>query len=307
MNRSTKRHGKVLIEEWEGEEPFFDADFAKKRTKGAGQVGVAQPRRILDSTDGVHVHSGPSSSDVVLAAYDNGILISGLRGSASLSLLAWFGFLPALGLVAASFYGASILLKGGWELLAQEPGVAIGFSFGTLFAALFGVSGFSVLFRILVMMPSDFPVIFNRNTKDVWVTVPTMPSFFRIFEFQPVRFERHSWESLKPRTYRIFEVTPGISSARWAYILTLVFGQEDDPRKVACEINIGFKGWGDDFELLQLWGHIRRYMNDGGPALDQGEKFKTFSTGRLPKFPDEAMAALGRKLSESEAWPAPRR
>ncbi|AWT15224.1 hypothetical protein DM611_13555 [Stenotrophomonas maltophilia] len=71
-------------------------------------------------------------------------------------------------------------------------------------------------------------------------------------------------------------------------------------------MNIGFKGWGDDFELLQLWEHIRRYMNDGGPALDQGEKFKTFSTGRLPKFPDEAMAALGRKLSESEAWAAPR-
>ncbi|MDA5341856.1 DUF6708 domain-containing protein [Stenotrophomonas maltophilia] len=304
MTSSTKRYGEVFIEEWEGEEPFFDASFAKKRTKGAGQVGVAQPRRILSSTDDVRVHSGPSSSDVVLAAYENGILISGLRGNASLSLLAWFGFLPALGLVATSFYGASILLKGGWELLAQEPGVAISVAFGVLFSALFGVGGFSVLFRILVMMPSDFPVIFNRKTKDVWVAVPSMPSFVRIFELHPLRFERHSWGSLRPRTYRVLEVTAGMSSARWTYILTMVFGCEDDPAKVASEVNIGFKGWGDDFELLQLWEHIRRYMNDQGPALDQGEKFKTFSTGRLPTFPDEAMAALGRKLSEPEAWAA---
>ena len=151
-------------------------------------------------------------------------------------------------------------------------------------------------------MPSDFPVIFNRSAREVWVAVPKKPSFVRIFELAPVIFERHDWTALKPRTYRVLEVTPGAGSARWTYILTLVFGQKDDPRKVAREINIGFKGWGDDFELLQLWEHIRRYMNEQGPALDQGEKFKTFSTGRLPRLPEEAMTALGRKLSESEAW-----
>ncbi|MRI45292.1 hypothetical protein D5301_24165, partial [Stenotrophomonas sp. MH181796] len=85
-----------------------------------------------------------------------------------------------------------------------------------------------------------------------------MPSFFRIFELHPVTFERHSWARLHPRVYRIFEFTPGMSSARWAYILTLVFGSEGDPAKVVSEVNIGFKGWGDDFELLQLWEHIRR-------------------------------------------------
>ncbi|WP_164161571.1 DUF6708 domain-containing protein [Stenotrophomonas maltophilia] len=305
MTSSTKRYGEVLIEEWEGEEPFFDADFAKKRTKGAAQVGVAQPRRILNSTDGVRVHSGPSSSDVVLAAYENGILISGLRGNASLSLLAWFGFLPALGIIAVALFCVSVLFRMGADAIF-EPGIAISLLLISIAAFLFGIGAISFLFRVLVMMPSDFPVIFNRSTKDVWVAVPTLPSFVRIFELHPVRFERYSWAGLRPRTYRIFEVTPGVSSARWTYILTLVFGQNNDPRKVACEMNIGFKGWGDDFELLQLWEHIRRYMNDGGPALDQGEKFKTFSTGRLPKFPDEAMAALGRKLSESEAWAAPR-
>ena len=306
MTSSTKRDGEVLIEEWEGEEPFFDAAFAKKRTKGGGQVGVAHPRRILSSTDCVRIHSGPSSSDVVLAAYKNGIVISGLRGSASLSLLAWFGLLPAFCMVLTAFYLASVLIKGGLDFVMQEPGVAIGFLLISIFSFLFGVSGFSVLFRGLVLMPSDFPVIFNRKTKDIWVAVPSMPSFIRIFELHPVRFERHSWECLRPRTYRILEVTAGMSSARWTYILTMVFGREDDPTKVASEVNIGFKGWGDDFELLQLWEHIRRYMNDQGPALDQGEKFKTFSTGRLPKFPDEAIAALGQKLSESEAWIAPK-
>ena len=305
MTSSTKRYGEVLIEECEGEEPFFDAAFAKKRTRGAGQVGVAQPRRILSSTDCVRIHSGPSSSDVVLAAYENGMVISGLRGSFSLSVLAWFGLIPSFCMILIGVYCAHLIIRLG-EGFVQEPGLALGIGFAGLFSFFFGFSTFSVLFRGLVLMSSDFPVIFNRKTKDVWVSVPRMPSFIRVFELHPVTFERYSWASLRPRTYRIFEVTPGVSSARWTYILTLVFGQEDDPRKVACEMNIGFKGWGDDFELLQLWEHIRRYMNDQGPALDEGEKFKTFSTGRLPKFPDEAMAALERKLSESEAWGAPR-
>ncbi|MBH1665997.1 hypothetical protein I5U73_12870 [Stenotrophomonas maltophilia] len=305
MNRPKKRYGDVLVEEWEGEEPFFDTDFAKKRTNGAGQVGVAQPRRILNSTDDVRVHSGPSSSEVVLAAYENGILISGLRGNASLSILAWFGFLPALGLIAVAIFCANVLFRLGANAVF-EPGIAISFFFISIAGFLFGIGLISFLFRVLVLMPSDFPVIFNRSAKDIWVAVPTLPSFVRILELHPVRFERYSWADLQPRTYRILEVTPGASSARWIYILTLVFGQKNDPRRVACEMNIGFKGWGDDFELLQLWKHVRQYMNDAGPALDQGEKFKTFSTGRLPKFPDEAMAALGRKLSESEAWAAPK-
>ncbi|EKT4093810.1 DUF6708 domain-containing protein [Stenotrophomonas maltophilia] len=305
MTSSSKRSGEVRVDEWEGEEPYFDIDFSKKRSKGEGQVGVFQPRRILNSSEDVSVHSSPSSSDCVISAHENGILVSSIRGSASPALLAWFGFLPSCGLLAAGCYAIYILTRLGAGAV-EDPGFALAILFAAAISFFVGISAFSVLFRILVIMPSDFPIIFNRKTGDVWVAIPRMPSFIRVFELQPVTFERYSWESLRPRIYRFLEVTPGVSSARWSYILTLVFGQENDPKKVARELNIGFKGWGDDFELLQLWEHIRRYMNDGGPALDQGEKFKTFSTGRLPKFPDEAMAALGRKLSESEAWAAPK-
>ncbi len=305
MIDSAKRCGQVLVDEWEGDEPYFDADFARARSQGRAQVGVAQPRRILDSSDPTSAHTCPSSSDAVVAAYENGILVGGLRGSLSISVLAWFGFLPACGLIFVGLWCAYVIAQAGAGALDQ-PGLAIGLAIAGVIGFISGVSIFSVLLRVLVFMPSDFPVLLDRTSKDVWVVVPKMPSFVRIFELSPVAFERHSWSSLKPRTYRILEVTPGASSARWTYILTLVFGQEDDLRKVACETNIGFKGWGDDFELLQLWEHIRRYMNDEGPALSQGEEFKTFSTDRLPKFPDEAMAALGRKLSESEAWAGPR-
>jgi len=301
VSDSSKRSGAVAVPEWEGDEPYFDVDFARARSQGKAQVGVAQPRRILDSADSAVVHTCPSSSDVVVAAYENGVLIGGLRGSLSISVLAWFGFLPASGLIFVGLWCAYIIAQAGAGAMGQ-PSLAIGLSIAGVIGFVSGVSIFSVLLRVLVFMPSDFPVLFNRETKEVWVAVSKMPSFVRLFELSTVVFECHSWATLKPRTYRILEVTPGASSARWTYILTLVFGQENDPRKVACEMNIGFKGWGDDFELLQLWEHIRRYMNDHGPALDRGEKFKTFSTGRLPKFPDEAMAALGRKLSEAEAW-----
>lgn len=291
----------MSIEEWGRDEPFFDAKLAKVRSKGRAQVGIAQPRRILSNADGAPVHTSPSSSDVILGVYENGVVVSGLRGASSLSALAWFGLIPSFCMILIGIYCAHLIIKLG-EGFAQEPGLALGIGCAGLFGLFFGFSTFSVLFRGLVLMPSDFPVIFNRETKEVWVSVPKMPSFIRVFELHPVSFECHSWARLHPRIYRVLEFTPGMSSARWAYILTLVFGREGDPTKVVSEVNVGFKGWGDDFELLQLWEHIRRYMNDAGPALDQGEKFKTFSTGRLPKFPDEAMAALGRKLSESEAW-----
>ena len=305
MIASSKRYGEVVVPEWEGDEPYFDVDFARARSQGKAQVGVAQPRRIIEAADLNCVHTGPSSSDFVIAAYDGGIMVGGLRGSLGISVLAWFGLIPAFCLILIGGYCVYVLGRIG-DSAWDNFGFTLGVVFAGLVSAAIGISSFSVLFRVLLLMPSDFPVIFNKSTREVWVAVPKMPSFVRIFELSPVAFERHSWSSLKPRTYRILEVTPGASSARWTYILTLVFGQEDDPRKVACETNIGFKGWGDDFELLQLWEHIRRYMNDEGPALSQGEEFKTFSTGRLPKFPDEAMAALGRKLSESEAWAGPR-
>jgi len=305
VSDSSKRLGAVAVAEWQDDEPFFDVDFARARSQGKAQVGVAQPRRILSSSDLTSAHTCPSSSDAVVAAYENGMLVGGLRGSLSISVLAWFGFVPACGLIFVGLWCAYVIAQAGAGAL-EQPGLAIGLAIAGVIGFISGVSILSVLLRVLVFMPSDFPVLLNRRSKEVWVAVPKMPSFVRIFELSPVVFERHSWASLKSRTYRILEVTPGASSARWTYILTLVFGQEGDPRKVACEMNIGFKGWGDDFELLQLWEHIRRYMNDQGPALDQGEKFKTFSTGRLPKFPDEAMTALGRKLSDSEAWATPK-
>lgn len=120
----------------------------------------------------------------------------------------------------------------------------------------------------------------------------------RIFEVPQASIECHSWSDLKPRIYRILEVTSGLSSARWTYFLTLVFGQADDPKKVAAELNVGFKGWGDDFELLQLWEHIRQFMNEGGPGLQADEELKTSGKRRLPVFPDAALQDAGRKLHE---------
>ncbi len=300
MTSSLKRNGSIEIEEWKGDEPFFDVDSARLRSKGKGQVGVFQPRRILGSSNGSSVHSSPSSAECVISAHENGIVVSSLRGSASPVLLAWFGFLPSIGLILVGCYVVYLLIRLGAGAV-DDPAFTLVLLFAASVSFFVGACGFSLLFRVLILMPSDFPVVFNKRSGEVWVVVPKMPSFLRMFELHPVKFECYGWASLKPRVYRFLEVTQGVSSARWTYILTLVFGRESDPGQVACEMNIGFKGWGDDFELLRLWEHIRRYMNDDGPALSDGDKFKTFSTRRLPDFPDEVMAALGPALSEVEA------
>lgn len=48
MSASSKRYGEVVVPEWEGDEPYFDTAFARMRSRGEAQVGVAQPRRILE-------------------------------------------------------------------------------------------------------------------------------------------------------------------------------------------------------------------------------------------------------------------
>lgn len=292
----SKRVGEVNIPVWEEEDPYFDVVSARLRSKGGAQVGVFKPRRVIDNAN-FSVHSGPSSSDVVLGVYENAVMISGLRGAVGLFPLMLFGLISSLCLVALAIYGYSMV----WSFGFQSAAISVPTLLISLGCNVFGVCAFSVIFRVMFLMPSDFPVVFNRKTREVWVSVPKMPSFRNIFEIAPVRFELHSWDDLKPRVYRIMEVTPGVSSARWIHALTLVFERKDAPRQVACEINIGSRGWGDDFEQLQLWEHIRLYMVEGRPGLDVGEKYKKIPKGKLPVFPPEALESMGRCLSEEEA------
>ena len=181
MIDSAKRCGQVMVDVCEGDEPYFDVDFSRARSQGKAQVGVAQPRRILDSSDLTSAHTCPSSSGAVVAAYENGILVGGLRGSLSISVLAWFGFLPACGLIFVGLWCAYVIAQAGAGALDQ-PGLAIGLTSAGVIGLISGVSIFSVLLRVLVFMLSDFPVLLDRTSKDVWFVVPKMPSFVRIFE-----------------------------------------------------------------------------------------------------------------------------
>ena len=178
-----KMEGEVSIPLWEGEDPYFDVESARLRSKGGAQVGVLKPRRVIDDLRS-SVHSCPSSSDVVLGAYANAIVVSGLRGSVGIAPLMWFGLISSLCIIALGFYGYSMVWHFGFQRIAiSAPTLLI-----SLAASIFGVCAFSVIFRFLFLMPSDFPVIFNRNTGAVWVSIPKMPSFFNIFEVTPVRF-----------------------------------------------------------------------------------------------------------------------
>lgn len=178
----TKRRGSVLATEWEAEEPFFDTSFAHARTKGGGQVGVADPKRVLDSESSQAVHTGPSSSDAVLAVYENAMIVGGLRGSIGIAGAAWVGLLPSIGLLGFALFGADLVLSKG----LGDPAMSFAIGMITLLSGFGGVISTSVFLRFLILMPSDFPVIFNRSTRKVWIAVPKMPSFVRIFGSSPI-------------------------------------------------------------------------------------------------------------------------
>lgn len=87
--------------------------------------------------------------------------------------------------------------------------------------------------------------------------------------------------------------------------LCLLWGNDpDEPRQFKDWVAVGLNK--EDEQLLQLWEHIRRYMEEGGPAILPGETLHRGvydSRWKAPKplFPDDVIAdAGGQPLNEEQ-------
>ncbi len=89
----------------------------------------------------------------------------------------------------------------------------------------------------------------------------------------------------------------------YALWLQMLWGGKDgNPKRLKDYVAIGFEGYEEDDGLLQLWEHIRRYMEEDGPPIQPGERLRKPANKRKPlEFPPEIIAAAGGPaLSEAE-------
>ncbi|AEQ95560.1 hypothetical protein XOC_1377 [Xanthomonas oryzae pv. oryzicola BLS256] len=101
-----------------------------------------------------------------------------------------------------------------------------------------------------------------------------------------------AWETVQARTYKFNQLMG--ETMRDSYRLELWAPHPDDPKQLYARESIGYLGWYEDELLWRLYEHIRRYMEEDGPAIQPGETLRKRRTGRdLEPFNEEIMATVG--------------
>lgn len=144
-------------------------------------------------------------------------------------------------------------------------------------------------------MPADWPILFNRKDRTVTFIRQTRPKFFKFWEFTGSGAFTYPWNELRARTYKLIVSNAG-KSFHESYWMVLLWGKLDEHGQQTVKdcVPIGYEGYFEDERLFQVWEHIRRSMEEGGPPIQPGERLRKPVNDRKPMaFPPEVIAAAG--------------
>lgn len=143
--------------------------------------------------------------------------------------------------------------------------------------------------------PKDWPIIFNRKDRTVtWAPVIRFP-FWKFWSTElKQQWRTASWDEVRVRSYKYREATTGGFSFHDSYSLFLLWGGANgDPRSLDQAVSIGYQGYFEDELMWMLWEHIRRYMEEDGPAIPHGETLREPAAGKPIVYPPEIIKACG--------------
>ncbi|QGH66895.1 hypothetical protein GHV42_15875 [Xanthomonas oryzae pv. oryzicola] len=278
MNEVKNPAYRVLLPEWQGGEPQFDLP--------PGQLKLmlsATPHRVAPVDKRQPVHERASSCESLVAVYPNAISIGSVLGSGTergdVGFGGWMTLLISLAFFWFGIFGSGLYDLGTWLIC---------FPAGSFF-----LIGAIHLLRISYMLPREQPVLFNRETKKVFFSRIQHAPFWK-FWIMPGFLEAQTvaWETVQARTYKFNQLMG--ETMRDSYRLELWAPHPDDSKKLYARESIGYLGWYEDELLWRLYEHIRRYMEEDGPAIQPGETLRKRRTGRdLEPFNEEVMATVG--------------
>jgi hypothetical protein len=143
--------------------------------------------------------------------------------------------------------------------------------------------------------PSDWPIIFNRKDRTVTYAPVARFPFWKFWSMEvKQQFRTASWDEVRARSYKYREATTGGYGFHDSYSLFLLWGgAEGDPHSLSQAVSIGYQGYFEDELMWMLWEHIRRYMEEDGPAIPHGESLRPPTKGKPIVYPPEVIAAAG--------------
>lgn len=269
---------RVLLPELEPGAETFDLNTKQKKSL----LNKNGPHRAAPLDKKVPVHEQASTCGALVDIYPDAISIGGVLGSdyerGNIAFGAWMMIvLTAINLYGASVFGIASLVT--WFF--SMPVV--------LFLSLVTV----YLFKMAYFAPKDTPVIFNKKTRSVVFSQFQLPNFWKVW--LPMGFSKPitvPWATIQARSYKFTQYMG--ATLRDSYRLEIWAPDPDYPSRLLVKEPIGYMGSYEDEKLWRLYEHIRRYMEEGGSAIQNGETLRQPGRGRCyTPFPDSVFATVG--------------
>ncbi|MGY0652328.1 DUF6708 domain-containing protein [Luteimonas sp. A537] len=285
---SEDRDDGMLVPEWKQPEP--ELEFSQKQRK-TNLYAKKNPLRVMPKDKRQPVHAKPLTHNAVVRVRPDAIEVGIIQGEGGGKYLGVGGSILMIGPILLLFAAYSSVFRGDPLWFIMTPMLGGGALF--LMCVLFIRRGF--------FSPSDHPVLFNRKTREVHVFPIKRLSFFKFWEKGvPDELRSYRWEDVQTRTYRRLDV-PGGTVARTETVMQMLCTTPKQPTQVDLMVDLGVTGTWRDTTQVQLWEHIRRYMEEGGPPLNPGDTLRKTNYDKLPDFPPHVVAAAGGPaLSEAE-------
>lgn len=269
---------KVLLPELGGREQVFELTPFQLRTV----IGGAGPHRAAPFDKSIAVHERASSCESLVDIYPDAISVGGVLGSAddrgNIAFGAWMSIL----ITAGSFYLTSLMGYDNWYNWVFFTPASIAFAVGCVY-----------FFKVAYFTPKDAPILFNKVTREVTFSQLDFAKYWKFWS-RP-RFREPitvSWESIQARSFKFTQFMG--STLRDSYRLEIWAPESDNSRKLLVKESIGYLGSYEDEKLWRLYEHIRRYMEEGGPAIQKGETLRKSGRGTdASPFPDYVLQKLG--------------
>ena len=245
------------------------------------------------TTHQTYSHTEPASEQAITygwlkAAYKHGIEYTTIdRGTRGVFLLGGLGM----------FAITSFATKGGIEFYMM-PGRILLIDWLLLIpltVAFFGVGVFALLWygRRELFRPIDAPILFDKMHRKVYrLHQPPLPGWRGALQRWPVVVTTHEWDDIEAQ-HHVITSTTGSTLTRHHHLILMVKNPEfvapeapkkgtSAKRRAALAAVPTPPGYVDGFALgdpltlsetstPMVWEHLRRYMNEGGPALPPGE------------------------------------
>ena len=130
--------------------------------------------------------------------------------------------------------------------------------------------------------PLDLPIIFDRQRRKVYRLDQTPPlSVFSAFKPWPIRYLEHDWDDIVAE-HGVVTFTTGSSAHRQHTLALMVRDKNagdfkgpitpDNTPPYVDGFTLGDPKTLSELTVPLVWEHLRRYMNENGPALPPGEQ-----------------------------------